>query len=95
MNNLYQRIQQGIQCLPRKDKELCEKFLKQRNFEGILEIAQSDLTMKNRDSLKETPFSKWKDVDAGKLQELVYNTMEYLTYLDIPDDSYCDDDLYY
>lgn len=53
MNQLYQRIQQNLQCLPPKDVELCNQFLRNRQFENLLEIVESCLIMKKRDDYKD------------------------------------------
>lgn len=93
MKNLYDRIKEGIKCLPPKDKQLCEKYLEQRNFQSILEIAESDLIMKDNDDLKEEHQEKWQSLDVATLEELIGDTKEYLSYMeiDLDEDNYYDE----
>lgn len=92
MLNLCDKIKKGLQCLPPKDAQLCEKFFQKRDFESILDIAKSVLIMKERDDVKEVHKEKWEKVDIVELQELVADTQEYLSYMDITDtEDYYDD----
>lgn len=92
MPNLCDKIKKGLQCLPPKDAQLCEKFFQKRDFESILDIAKSALIMKERDDAKEVHKEKWEKVDIVELQELVADTQEYLSYMDITDtEDYYDD----
>lgn len=93
MPNLCDKIKNGLKCLPPKDAQLCEKFFQNRDFESILDIAKSALIMKERDVVKEVHKDKWEKVDIGELQELVADTQEYLSYMDITDisEDYYDD----
>lgn len=92
MQSLYDRIKDGIKCLPLKDRKICEKYLEERNFQSILEIAESDLIMKDADDLKETHQEKWENLDVANLEELIGNTKEYLSYMDIDlDNDYYDE----
>lgn len=92
MPNLCDKIKKGLQCLPPKDAQLCEKFFQKRDFESILDIAKSALIMKERDDAKEVHKEKWEKVDIVELQELVADTQEYLSYMDITDTEYYYDD---
>ena len=92
MPNLCDKIKKGLQCLPPKDAQLCEKFFQKRDFESILDIAISALIMKERDDAKEVHKEKWEKVDIVELQELVADTQEYLSYMDITDTEYYYDD---
>ena len=81
MNQLYQRIQQNLQCLPPRDAELCNQFLKNRQFENLREIVESCLIMKKRDDYKDIHKEKWLNVDRDKLEQLVLDVIEYSSYL--------------
>lgn len=83
MPNLCDKIKSRLGCLPPKDAQLCEKYFNKRDFESILEIAKSDLIMKERDDAKETHQDKWKNIDTGEIQKLISDTEEYLTCLGI------------
>ena len=85
MNQLYQSIQQNLQCLPPKDVELCNQFLRNRQFENLLEIVESCLIMKNRDDYKDVHKDKWLNVDRGQLEQLTLDVREYTSYLDLSD----------
>lgn len=87
MNQLYQRIKEGIQSLPPKDAKLSTKFLADRDFERLQEIVDSCLYMKRQDDTKEIHKEKWAVVDRSKLEELALNLTEYISYLGIPDNS--------
>lgn len=85
MNQLYQRIQQNLQCLSPKDVELCNQFLRNRQFENLLEIVESCLIMKKRDDYKDVHKDKWLNVDRGQLEQLTLDVREYTSYLDLSD----------
>lgn len=85
MNQLYQRIQQNLQCLPPKDVELCNQFLKNRQFENLSEIVESCLIMKKRDDYKDAHKDKWLKVDRGQLEQLTLDVREYASYLGLSD----------
>ena len=85
MNQLYQRIQQNLQCLPPRDAELCNQFLINRQFENLREIVESCLIMKKRDDYKDVHKDKWLSVDRGQLEQLTLNVREYISYLGLSD----------
>lgn len=85
MSQLYQRIQQNLQCLPSKDAELCSQFLKNRQFENLREIVESCLIMKKKDDYKDVHKDKWLNVDRGQLEQLTLDVREYTSYLDLSD----------
>lgn len=85
MNELYQRIKQGLQCLPPKDTELCSGFLENRDFEKLRDIVESCLVMKNRDDYRSVHRDKWVNVDRGQLEQLTLDVREYTSYLDLSD----------
>lgn len=85
MNELYQRIKQGLQCLPPKDTELCSGFLENRDFEKLRDIVESCLVMKKRDDCRSVHRDKWVNVDRGQLEQLTLDVREYTSYLDLSD----------
>lgn len=85
MSQLYQRIKEGLQCLPPKDRDLCNQFLEHREFEKISEIVESCLIMKKRDDYKEVHKEKWINVDRSQLEKLTLDVREYVSYLDLSD----------
>lgn len=93
MPSLCDKIKSKLSCLPPKDTQLCEEYFEKRDFESILEIAKSDLVMKERDDAKSVHQDKWKDIDAGEIQELIADTTEYLSRMGVS--CFSDDDGYY
>lgn len=93
MPSLCDKIKSKLSCLPPKDAQLCGKYFEKRDFESILEIAKSDLVMKERDDAKSVHQDKWKDIDAGEIQELIADTTEYLSCMGVS--CFSDDDEYY
>ena len=93
MNQPLYRIRELIKELPGKDATLAAKFLEKRNFQGILELVDSDIykARKTNTTLDMTEESLEEDSHLGKLLELKSNLDEYMSFLDIPDNS---DDLY-
>ena len=89
MKSPLQRIEELIVYLPQKDYSLAQKFLKNRNFEGILDLVNSDLYKihKNK-SINELP-----DEYENKLTDLLGELTTYMSYLEVPDNS--DDYDYY
>lgn len=85
MNELYQRIKQGLQCLPPKDTELCSGFLENRDFEKLRDIVESCLVMKKRDAYRSVHRDKWVNIDRGQLEQLTLDVREYTSYLDLSD----------
>ena len=49
--------------------------------------------MKERDDAKSVHQDKWKDIDAGEIQELIADTTEYLSCMGVS--CFSDDDEYY
>lgn len=94
MLNLCDKIKIKIKYLPPKDAKLCYKYLENRDFESILEIAKSVIIMKERDDAKEIHQDKWENIDIEEVQKLVSYTQEYLSYMDISitSDDYYDDE---
>lgn len=90
MNQLCQRIEEGIQYLPPKDRELCVKFFKVRDFEKLKEIVDSCLFMKRQDDMKEVHKDKWASIDIDKLEDLAFNLTEYVSYLSFPEEEELD-----
>lgn len=69
--------------LPQKDAQLAEKFLNERNFQGILELVESDLYKARKKSSVEEESSEYE----VKLMKLMVELQTYMSYLDVPDNS--------
>lgn len=81
MSNPLKRMEQLIPSLPPKDATLALKFLKERNFQGILELVESDIYKAH----KNNNASDGKDVDEESWMKLKYELTSYMSYLDLPD----------
>lgn len=69
--------------LPQKDAQLAEEFLNRRNFQGILELVESDLyKIRKKLSVEEEP-SEYE----VELMRLMAELQTYMSYLDVPDNS--------
>lgn len=69
--------------LPQKDAQLAERFLSERNFQGILELVESDLYKARKKSSVEEESSEYE----VKLMKLMVELQTYMSYLDVPDNS--------
>lgn len=69
--------------LPQKDAQLADKFLNERNFQGILELVESDLYKARKKSSVEEESSEYE----VKLMKLMVELQTYMSYLDVPDNS--------
>lgn len=89
MSQPLYRIRNLIKELPGKDAQLAAKFLEQRNFSGIMELVESDIfkAKKNADPFELVEKDSEVSVHIDKLLELKANLDEYMSYLDIPDNS--------
>lgn len=67
--------------MPQKDAQLAEKFLNERNFQGILELVESDLFKARKNSDSEEESNEYESM----LIELRDELLTYMSYLDIPD----------
>lgn len=86
-------IRQLIKELPGKDSAICEEYLQDRNFECIREIVESDIYKARQkiDSLELLEGEPDTNNHIDKLLELKGALDEYISYLEVPDNS---DDLY-
>lgn len=83
MKSHLERIRELLPVLPEKDARLSLKFLMCRNFQGILELVDSDIykASKNEDTTDDT---------LSSLMTFRNELTDYMSYLDIPDDSELD-----
>lgn len=80
--------------LPKKDADLARKFIEQREFEKLLEIVESDIYLVQQNELLEVPKEKFKGINLEKLIELRGALEEYMSFLEVPDNSEEYDDYY-
>lgn len=93
MSQPLYRIRELIKELPGKDAAICQKYLEERNFQCIMEIVESDIykARQKADSLEMVEEDSEINSFLAKLLELKTNLDEYMSYLEVPDNS---DDLY-
>jgi hypothetical protein len=83
-----QTIEELIPELPGKDAELSKKYLKERNFEYILEIVESDIYKASKaNKAKQSECESTLDNHIAVLMELREELLTYMSYLDVPDNS--------
>jgi hypothetical protein len=81
-------IEELIPELPGKDAELSKKFLKERNFEYLLEIVESDIYKASKaNRLKQPECENIFDNHIAVLMKLREELLTYMSYLDVPDNS--------
>jgi hypothetical protein len=86
MESPLKKIEKLIPALPKKDAELSRKYLKERNFEFILEIVESDIYKANK-AKRNQEEEELLDNNIALLMELREELVTYMSYLDIPDNS--------
>ena len=86
-------IRKLIEELPGKDSTICNKYLEERNFECIREIVESDIykARQRADPLELLEEDSEANNHIDKLLELKSALDEYISYLEVPDNS---NDLY-
>ena len=80
MGNL-KRIKTLLNVLPEKDRTICLEYLKQRDFEAILEIVKSDIYKTRKNHIDDIP-----DTYESELIKLECELISYMSVLDISDD---------
>lgn len=85
MSSICRKLKKQIECLPPKDKSLCEKFIDEGKWENFYEVVKSCLFMKRQDLLSIYHKKKWQDIDEGKLSQLVIDVKDYITSAGISD----------
>lgn len=83
--NPLKAIETLVKTLPEKDAKLSIKFLKERNFQGILELVESDIYKLQKEDSED---SEKKEEQWIVLRDVL---CYYMSFLDIPDD---DEDYY-
>ena len=88
MKSSLNRIKELIKVLPEKDLSLATEFLDNRNFQGILELVESDIyKAEKKDSNRQNNILNDYII---ALTELKSELLTYMSYLDISeyDDNY-------
>ena len=89
MSNPVKKIEQLIPYLPGKDKDIANKLLSKRDFEGLRDLTWSSLVIAEKKlKLFETPEAipeKYKNVDLDKPRDLYLVCADYYALL-FPED---------
>lgn len=85
------RIKKLSNKLPKDDIKFAEKYIADREFEKLLEIVESDIYLVQQNELLEIPKEKYIDIDLKELVELRSVIEEYLSFLEVPNNSEDDD----
>lgn len=91
MSQPLETIKRLIPGLPAKDIKYALKFVEEREFGKLLEIIDSDIYLVNQNSIALEPKEKYNNIDIDKLIRLKSEVEEYMSYLEVPDNS---DELY-
>lgn len=88
MSKQIESMRRLIRELPKNDDLLGLKFLNNRNFQSLLELVNSDIYLVQVEQDKEEPRDKYKNINIDSLLELKAEILEYMSYIDIPDEYY-------
>ena len=82
MSTPVKKIEQLIPYLPGKDRDIANKLLSKRDFEGLRDLTWSSLIIMERklDMFESIP-EKYKNVDLDKLRELAAVCADYYALL--------------
>lgn len=94
MEQPLNKIRRLSKSLPTKDSELAVKFIEGREFDKLLEIVESDIYLVQQNELLEQPKEKFANINIEELIELKVVLEEYMSFLEISDNSEDDDELY-
>ena len=86
------KITNLIQYLPEKDIKFAKKFLKERQFEYLKEIVDSDIYKVLKDRKKEESNQKYANIDLDSLYSLQSELSAYLLLLGINNEEDYDND---
>lgn len=85
MSSPLQRIKKLIPSLPKDDIPYAEKFLKERNYEALMELTLSSYQRLEKASKREKLPEKYVGVDIELVQQLAIECSDYY-YLLYPED---------
>nr|DAH01948.1 MAG TPA: hypothetical protein [Crassvirales sp.] len=90
MEQPLDKIRRLSKSLPERDIKFAEKYIASREFDKLLEIVESDIYMVQQNELLEHPKEKFANINLEELLELRGAIDEYMSFLEVPDNS--DDD---
>ena len=94
MEQPLDKIRRLSRSLPEGDIKFAEKYIASREFDNLLEIVESDIYLVQQNELLEHPKEKFANIDLEELWELRCAVDEYMSFLEVPDNSDDDDWMY-
>ena len=94
MEQLLDKIKRLSKSLPEGDIKFAEKYIKSREFDKLLEIVESDIYMVQQNKSLEHPKEKFANINLEELLRLRVAVDEYMSFLEIPDNSDDNDWIY-
>lgn len=94
MEQPLNKIRRLSKSLPEGDIKFAEKYIASREFDKLLEIVESDIYLVQQNALLETPKEKYANINLEELLELKDAVDEYMSFLEVPDNSDDNDWMY-
>lgn len=94
MEQPLDKIRRLSKSLPEGDIKFAEKYIASREFDKLLEIVESDIYLVQQNESLEHPKEKFANIDLEELWELRVAVDEYMSFLEVPDNSDDDDWMY-
>ena len=94
MEQPLNKIRRLSKSLPEGDIKFAEKYIASREFDKLLEIVKSDIYLVQKNELLEHPKEKFANIDLEELYDLKEAIDEYMSFLEVPDNSDDDDWMY-
>ena len=94
MEQPLDKIRRLSKSLPERDIKFAEKYIESREFDKLLEIVESDIYMVQQNKSLEHPKEKFANINLEELLRLRVAVDEYMSFLEIPDNSDNNDWMY-
>ena len=94
MEKPLDRIKILSKSLHKIDIKFADRYIASREFENLLEIVESDIYLVQKNETLEHPKEKFANIDLEELLELRSAIEEYMSFLEVPDNSDDDDWMY-
>ena len=94
MEQPLNKIKRLSQSLPVRDIKFAEQYIKSREFDKLLEIVESDIYLVQQNDMLEQPKERYANINLEELLELRSALDEYMSFLEVPDNSNDDDWMY-
>ena len=94
MEQPLDKIRRLSRSLPKSDIKFAEKYIANREFDKLLEIVESDIYLVQKNETLEHPKEKFANIDLEELLELRSAIEEYISFLEVPDNSDYNDWIY-